>query len=116
MEYSIKLFQEQLRVDKNTFFFLCQLLYPSISKIQIPMNPGIDVQTRVIFTLHRLATRNTLSTIGDLYGISESAISMVVSQCCQTIVLHLKPLVIEPLTKEQIVFISQEFEGLHDLP
>jgi hypothetical protein len=58
------------------------------------MNPGIDVQTRVIVTLHRRATRNTLSTIGDLYGISESATSMVVSECCQTIVLHLKPLVI----------------------
>jgi hypothetical protein len=79
------------------------------------MNPGIDVQTQVAVTLHRLATGNTLSTIGDLYGISENVASVIVRECCQAMVLHLKPMVIEPLTRERIISISQEFERLRGI-
>jgi hypothetical protein len=74
------------------------------------MNPNIDVQTRVAIILHRLVTVNTLSTIGDLYGISESAASVIVRECCQAIICHLKPMVIEPLTRERIISMSKEFE------
>lgn len=75
-----------------------QFLHPSIGKIQTLMNLGIYVQTQVVVILHKLATGNTLSTIGDLYGISENATFVIVHEHCKAIVIHLKPLLIEPLT------------------
>ena len=39
---------------------------------------SINVGTRVAVTLARLATSNTLSMIGDLYGIAESTMFVIV--------------------------------------
>ena len=83
-----------MRVNKQTFFFLCQILGPIIGKITISMNPSIDVESYIAITLHRLITRNTLSTIADLYGIGESITSVIVQECYGAIKYHLKPLTI----------------------
>ena len=63
------------------------------------------MQTQVVVILHKLPTRNTLSTIGDLYGISENATFVIVHEHCEAVVIHIKPLFIEPLTRKQIVSI-----------
>jgi hypothetical protein len=114
--YSDKLFRSRLRLNKQTFFFLCQILMPSIGKISTHMNQTVDVETRVAITLTRLATGNTLSTIADLYGVAESTASVIVRECCEAMKIHLKPLVFEQLNKERIEIISQEFEKLHGIP
>ena len=58
-----------MRVNKNTFSFLCETLGPSIKKFDTPMITSVNVDTIVVVTLARLATGNTLSMIEDLYGI-----------------------------------------------
>jgi hypothetical protein len=55
---------------------------------------SVDVESHIAVTLHRLTTRNTLSTIADLYGIGESTASVIVQECCGAIKYHLKPLTI----------------------
>jgi hypothetical protein len=35
---------------------------------------------------------------------------VIVRECCQAIICHLKPMVIEPLTRERIISMSKEFE------
>ena len=61
------MFRDRFRINKETFFFLCQFLKPHMRKKNTQMTKGIDVQTRVAVTLARLATGNTLPMIGDLY-------------------------------------------------
>jgi hypothetical protein len=114
--YLDKMFQNRLMVNKQTFFFLCQILWPTIGKMTTPMNPGIDIETRVAVTLHRLAIGNTLATIADFYGIGMSTASMIVREYCEATKFHLKPLTIEMLTKKRIIAISKEFEALHGIP
>jgi hypothetical protein len=72
-----------MRVNKETFSLLCEILGPNIKKIDIPMTTSVDVETRVVVTLARLATGNTLSMIGDLYGIAESTAFIIVRECCR---------------------------------
>jgi hypothetical protein len=114
--YSDKMFRNCLKINKQTFFFLCQILRPTIGKMTTPLNPVIDVETRVAVTLHRLATGNTLATIADLYGIGESTASVIVREFCEAMKFHLKPLTIEMLTKERIIAISKEFEAINGIP
>ena len=67
-----------MRVNKETFFFLYETLRPNIKKIDTPMIASVDVETRVVDTLVRLAMVNTLSMIRDLYIITESTTSIIV--------------------------------------
>ena len=76
--YTTKMFRDRLRINKESFFFMCQFLEPHIKKKDTQMTESIDVQTRIAVTLVRLATGNTLSMIGDLYGIAESTTSVIV--------------------------------------
>jgi len=55
--------QDQLRINKETFSFLCEILEPSIKKIDTSMIANIDVETRVAVTLARLAISNSLFMI-----------------------------------------------------
>ena len=114
--YTENMFQDRLRVNKQTFFFLCQFLEPYIQKKNTQMTRSIDVETRVAVTLARLATGNTLSMIGDLYGTAESTVSVIVRECCKAIKDHLLPIVIEKLTSENMKRRATEFESLQGIP
>ena len=93
--YIDTIFRDYLRINKETFQFLCQVLDQHIRNKNIQINESIDVQTRVVVILCRLATRNSLSMIGDLYGIAKSTACVIVRECCKAIKKHLLPLVIE---------------------
>lgn len=80
------MFQDWLRVNKQTFSFLCETLaWPSIKKSNILMTASNDVETKVVVTLARLAIGNTLSMIGDLYGIDDIIMPIIVQVCCKII-------------------------------
>jgi hypothetical protein len=74
-----------MRVNKEIFSFLCETLGPNIKKFDTPMTASVDVETRVVVTLARLATGNTLSMIGGFNGIAESIASVIVRECCKAI-------------------------------
>ena len=67
--YSNKMFRDQMRVNKQAFSFLCETLGPNIKKFDTPMTTNVDLERRIVVTLARLAIGNTLSMIGDSYGI-----------------------------------------------
>ena len=77
------------------------------------MTKSIDVETRLAVTL---ATGNTLSMIGDLYGLGISTTSVIVRECCKAIKDHLLPIVIEKSTPENMKRRAVEFESLHGIP
>ena len=114
--YSDKMFRDRMRVNKEVFLFLCETLGPSIKKNDTAMTASIDVETRVAVTLARLATGNTLSMIGDLYGIAESTASVIVRECCKAIKDQLLPIVVEKMNPEKMKRISTEFEAIRGIP
>ena len=67
-----------MRVNKETFFFLYETLRPNIKKIDTPMIASVDVETKIVIIIAKLATCNTLFMIGYLYDIAESTASIVV--------------------------------------
>ncbi len=69
-----------MRINKQTFFFVCEILGPCIKKHDTLMTASVDVETRVVVTLARFAIGNTLSMIGDLYGIVESTTSVIIQE------------------------------------
>ena len=79
--YSYKMFRDQIKINKETFSLLCEILGPSIKKFDTPMTPNVDIATKVVVTLARLATGNKLSMIGDLYGIAQSTASVIIREC-----------------------------------
>ena len=105
-----------MRVNKKTFSFLCETLGPSIKKFDTPMTTSVDVETRVVVTLARLATGNTLSMIGYLYGIAEITASVIVRECCKAIKEQLLPIVIEKMNPEKMKIISTEFGVIRGIP
>ena len=103
-------------MNKETFFFLCQFLEPHIGKKNTHMTKSIDVETRLAVILPRLATSNTLSMIGDLYGLGICTTFVIVRECCKAIKDHLLPIVIEKSTPENMKRRAAEFESLHGIP
>ena len=110
------MFQDRMRVNKDTFSFLCETLGPNIKKFDTPMTANVDVETRVVVVLVMLATCNTLSMIGDLYGIAESTASVIVRECCKAIKEQLLSIVIEKMNPEKMKTISTEFEAIRGIP
>ena len=96
--YSNKMLQDRMRINKETFLFLCKILAPNIKKFDTPMTASVDIEIKVVVTFARLATGNTLSMIGNLYGLDESTVSVIVRECCKTIKDQLLPIVIEKMS------------------
>jgi len=46
---------------------MCEIIEPSIKKIDTLMTTSVNIEIRVAVTLARLATSNSLFMIGDLY-------------------------------------------------
>lgn len=84
-----------MRINNETFSFLCGPLGPNVNKFDTPMIASNDVETRVLDILVRVATSNTLSMIEDLYGIAGNIALIIVRECCKTIKDQLLSIVIE---------------------
>jgi len=76
--YIDKMFQGWLKVNWVTFSFLCEILKPSIKKIDTLMTTSVDIETRVAMTLAKVLISNSLFMIGDLYGIVQSTTFVIV--------------------------------------
>ena len=109
-------FKRQMRVNKFTFIYLCTLLGPILKKKDTYLRDSISVECRVAVTLSRLATRNSLRMIGDIYGIGLSTTSKIVRECCEGIKIQLRSFVFLKPTLAKMKDIAFGFEALHDIP
>ena len=82
---------ENFRMQKSTFFYICNLLRPHIQKRDTNMRHAITVEKRVAVTLWRLATNVEYRTIGHLFGISRASVCCIVRHVCENIVHVLMP-------------------------
>ena len=71
---------------KETFFYLCQQLSPSLRRQNTPMPRAISVEKRLAVTLWCLATPSEYRTIAHLFGIARSTVCEIVQETCTVIV------------------------------
>ena len=77
---------------------------------------SISVECRVAITLYRLGSDNTLIMIADLFGLGENTTSIIVTECCESIKILLKPLVFKKPILVWMKKIATKFETLHGIP
>jgi len=87
--YSNGDFQKRMKVSTSTFQYLCTLLGPVLKKKDTHFRESISVKHRIAIILSRLASRNSLQTIDDLFGVGLSITSIIVRECCEAIRIHL---------------------------
>ena len=67
--YSIRIFEDHLRVSRPTFTYLCHLFGPILSKKDTNFRPCIPIDVKISITLQRLGSGDSLHTLADLYDI-----------------------------------------------
>ena len=68
---------ENFRMGKETFFYLCDELRPSISRQNTTFRNAISTERRVAITLWCLATPAEYRTIAHLFGVSRAAVCLI---------------------------------------
>jgi hypothetical protein len=114
--YSTYAFKQHTRLLPKTFKYLCGVLAPSLIRLDSHMRLAILVRTRVVLSLNRLCSGNSLRGYAETYSIHENTASIIVREFCTTIDKHLKPLVIERQSASTLRRMAAEFEALKGIP
>ncbi len=114
--YLAKMFKQQTKLILETFQFLCNIVGPSLGRVDSCMKSCIPIETWVAIALFHLSNGYTLQICGEIYGVVESTTSINVGDFCATIKKHLKPLMVEGLTTSSIRKMVDEFEELQGMP
>ena len=80
------------------------------------MRNAISVETRIAISLSRLGTGNGQLLIGDLYGVAESTVSIIVREFCKAVRQHLQRILVQMPSESQFRVLAKEFEALHGIP
>ena len=95
--------KENFRMQKHNFLKLCVELEPHIQKQETNMRKPISVQCQIAATLYYLSDEGRLRKTANAFGISRSAVSLIVRRVSKAIALHLGPKYIQlPLTEEAV--------------
>jgi hypothetical protein len=108
-------FKERTRVKFATFKFVSEKLGLFLHKKNTPMRNAISVETRIAISLSRLGTGNGQLLIGDLYGVVESTVSIIVREFCKAVRQHLQRILVQMPSESQFRILAKEFEALHGI-
>ena len=114
--FSPQMIKEMLRLNFDTFVYLCEVLRPILQRDGTRMELGIDVKIQVVVTLSRLSTKNTLKMCREMYGFVESTTFVIVRKCYEAIKVLVELLVFQKISKEWIQNIAFEFEKVKGVP
>ena len=76
----------------------------------------MPVQERIAMSLHRLGSGDGLQTIGDLYGVHKSTLSIIVREFCRAVRKYLQPVFVQTPSESQFRVLASKFEQLHGIP
>ena len=77
---------ENFRLSKDTFYFLCEKLRPSIERQSTHLRRAICLEHRVAITLRCLATCSEYQTIAHRFGVARCTVCVIVHDMCKAIV------------------------------
>ena len=82
---------ENFRMSRETFYFLCEKLRPSIQKQNTRMRRPVSIEYCVAITLCILSTPSEYHTVAHLFVIPCSTVCHIVKETCRAIVRTLLP-------------------------
>ena len=74
-----------MRMDVSIFEYLCTTLAPDLQRQDMRLCLAIPVQVKVVVSISRFATGNSMQSIANLYKIGLSSSQLAVSQFCGAI-------------------------------
>jgi hypothetical protein len=98
-----------------TFRFLCERLGPYLKKEDTRFRITVPVQERIAMSLHRLGSGDGLQTIGDLYGVHKSTLSIIVREFCRAVRKYLQSVFVQTPSESQFRVLASRFEELHGI-
>ena len=114
--FNAREFKARMRMDVLTFEYLCTTLARDLQRRDTSMRLAIPVQVKVAMSISRLATRNSMHVIADLYRIGLSSSQLVVSQFCGAIKKNLLRKFINWPSLSTMHRYAQEFQDLQQIP
>ena len=111
-----EMFAANLRMSRETFFWLCSELEPHIRKKTTNYRKAVPVSVRLAITLWRLATNVEYRTLGHLFGVGLSTTGNIVRSCCRAIKEHLMPRYVKMPKDQQFREILSGFENVWGFP
>ena len=83
--FNAKEFKERMRMDVSTFEYLCSTLALDLHPQDTNMRLVIPMQVKIVVSISRLATCNSMQCIADLFRIGLSSSQLAVSEFCVAI-------------------------------
>ena len=107
---------DNFRMRKETFYYLCNKLRPTIEREDTPFRQSISTKKRVAITLWCLATPCEYRTISHLFGVARSTVCSIVHETCHAIVtIMLKEYIKFPVGKA-LRDVAEGFENKWGFP
>ena len=103
-------------MDVSTFEYLCSILAPYMLRRDTNMRLAVPVQVKVVISITRLVTGNSMQCIANLYKIGLSTSQLAVSQFTRAVKSVLLKTYIRWPTVSVMEKFAEEFQDIHDIP
>jgi hypothetical protein len=113
-------FQGMFRVSPSTFNYICELVRVDLERnppqplLSVP-NRKLEVTRQVAIALRRLATGDDMTTIGELFGVSNSTVSRVMRRFIKSLLSRGRHHLQWP-DADQLAIIKAGFESKWGIP
>ncbi|KAK7861697.1 hypothetical protein R5R35_010919 [Gryllus longicercus] len=113
--FSDRQFQERYRFQKRT---VVEFLYPLMIRLSKPDNRGkpVPVMIKLLIALRFFATGIYQKDNGDIHGISQGSVCVIVKPVAEILAGELRNYVRLPLTHQQKELTKQKFCGIRQFP
>ena len=109
--------RENLRMSRNSFYKLCDLLAPFTSKNATYIRQPISPETEVAATLYYLSDARRMGKTANFFGIGKSTVSSIVKNVTEMKCQHLGPKFIKlPLSENEVKHLTYCFEKFMVFP
>ena len=109
-------FKTQLRMDRDTFDVLLNLLHPSLLRQNTSLRDYIPPEKVLALGLYRLADGNSYSTIGANFGVGKSTVIEAVQDVTEALFDLRNEYIKFPVTEAETIASIETFSELSDLP
>ena len=109
--------KENLRMSRESFNKLCNMLRPFIVKQRTNMRAPVSVEKQVAVFLYYTADEGRYRKVANAFGISKATVSTIIRRVAQAITFHLGPKYIKlPKTEEEVRTAESRFYAKFGFP